>query len=136
MVDQLFHDAEVVYAYIIEIRAFVVLENNSRDICGEDLSENTVSHFSVAEGVGHKDSAVKSGIIDKVVYTALADVECGTADHAAEACNIGDIHVVAVGVGADALENIVLVFFIESRDHNNYFFSFVFIHDIPSFILK
>ena len=134
MVHELLHNTEVVDAYIIEIRIFMVLENNGRDTCVEDFSENAVSKFGIAEGVGHQDSAVESGIINEIVDTALADVKGGTADHSSEACNIGDIHIIAVGIGADTLENVMLVFFIKSRDYNNYFFSSVFIHEIPSFV--
>ena len=137
MVNESFHNAEVVDAYIIELRIFAALKDHSRYLCGKDSAEDTVSHFGVAEGVGHEQSSVKLSVIDEVVYTALTHVEGGAAYHSAKTRNIGDIHIVCVCECVYAFEYVVLIFFVKTGYYNNDLFgSFTFHTDYPLFSSK
>ena len=113
----------------------MVLKNNCGDICGDDFSENAVSHIGVAKGVGHKYCTVEFSVIDEVIDTALTDVKGGASHHSAEACNIGDIQIIGISVGIDAFKNIVLIFLVETGNNNNDLFGLVFIHYIPLFCI-
>ena len=97
----------------------MALEHNAGYACLSDFTENTVAELLVAEGVGHKESAVKAGVVYEVIYADLAYIEGLTANHSPEGSKIRHVDIVLRRVLIYSPYYIVLIFLVQSRDHDD-----------------